>query len=184
MPAVDLLQTGTTQARAEEERRVLGQRGGRVLGELSPHLARERERAAVHVLAEQSTVERIADRPESPGLELEEGDGSEARDVGPSRDQRAELRRQPAWRVPVVVVPLHEEVTLGLCAGQIALRTDALAPRAADVPDPRVIGHQLRQAVLAVVDDDQLPRLGNPAFERAGSPEARNPPGSALASGS
>jgi hypothetical protein len=101
------------------------------------------------------------------------------------RAPRLDLPAQPRRRVPVVVVPVRDQLAARLGARQVALGPDRAAAVDPQVADPRVRGDQIAHRRLAVVDDHQLgirevlaqevaDRLRHPRRAIAGRHDARH----------
>src|SRR5262249_9719490 len=106
---------------------------------------------------------------------VEEDDTVKTAQVEAFMEKRRYLIRQPLRRAPVVVVPVHDDLTAGLVAGQISLRAYALGPRYTGVVNPRVFRHQIIDWIDTIVDHDQLARrivLPQETLNRGGQKQA------------
>lgn len=153
-------QAGALGERGAQEVGVLAQVAGRIADVAPPHLAAIDQRAAGDVVDEHARVQGRAARPQGPRLELEEAVGAQRRDVGGAAQDGLELAAQPRRRVPVVVVPLGDDVAAGLRHPEVALGAQRHArghPARADGRRAgRDVGKRRRQIGLVLVDDDQL----------------------------
>src|SRR6478609_5219560 len=97
---------------------------------------------------------RVPPYPGSHGRPIEELVGTD--DVAVTRQECLHLVGEPGRSVPVVVVPVRNEVAGGMLAGDIPLAADGAAGGGANVADPIVGGYQVLDGLVAVVDDDEL----------------------------
>ena len=89
------------------------------------------------VADERAAVEVPGEGPELVGRDVVDGRGGEAGDVGFVRDDRGELLAQAGRTVPVVIVPVRDDLAARVLACDLALRADRAARVDADVAHAR-----------------------------------------------
>jgi hypothetical protein len=99
---------------------------------------------------------RVDVAPGAAGLDVVEEEGPKAADIQPRVQEARDLVREAVRRVPVVVVPVHDDVATGLAHALVALGAQGEPPRLANVADLGVGGDQVADGVVAVIHDDQL----------------------------
>src|SRR5438270_9593378 len=95
--------------------------------------------------------------PGLPSRQVEDAAGLQARHVRRPGEQRPYLVVQTVWSVPVVVVPLSDELALSERAGLVPLATDRGAMGQTQIPDPRPFRDEVGDGLPPVVHNDQLP---------------------------
>jgi hypothetical protein len=70
--------------------------------------------------------------------------------------QRADLGADPARSIPVIVVPVDDDVAACQAAQGVALGSERGALGLTNVADARVLGYELPHVVASVVQDDEL----------------------------
>ena len=94
--------------------------------------------------------------PGLPGKRVDEEDTVNAADVGLGMFQRLDLRGDARRSVPIIVVPVQDNVAMRFRAGRVALGADRLALLAADVTHLLMLRNQIGNAVVAIVEYDEF----------------------------
>src|SRR5262249_50227379 len=94
--------------------------------------------------------------PERAFRRLQHKGALQSRDLRLSCDDRRRLVTQPVRRIPIVVIPVGDDLAPRLGASQIALGPDRETRGGREVADAGQILGQIADAVFAVVYDDQL----------------------------
>src|SRR5687768_1667969 len=101
-------------------------------------------------------MQRSAEVPECAIDEAGQPTTTQASDVRLSAAQGCQLARQALRPVPVIVIPLHDELTPGHVACEVAFRPNAVALCQPVVMHAGLPGYLMLDRLRAVVDDDEL----------------------------
>ena len=103
-------------------------------------------------------VGRVAIQPGLALVEMVEKQITRAAHVGAGRRQSSHLDVQAMGRVPVVVVPMGDQLTPTQFAGQVAFRTHGKPLFETHVTDTLIVGDEVGDGILAVVHNDEFSR--------------------------
>ncbi|MFK4727432.1 hypothetical protein ABIE89_008532 [Bradyrhizobium niftali] len=87
---------------------------------------------------------------------LDEQDAVDAADIGLVALKRLDLGADARRRVPVVVVPVQNDVTARLGASGIAFGAERPVAAGTEIADLRMRGYQFGKAIVAVIEDDEF----------------------------
>src|SRR2546423_15429190 len=70
--------------------------------------------------------------------------------------QRSDLTRDSIGRIPIIVIPMHDEFTAGLLAGEVALGPDGHFPIETEIANAFALRHAISHLLRAVVNHQEL----------------------------
>src|SRR5207248_10308736 len=79
-----------------------------------------------------------------------------AADLAMAIAQSSDLTRDSIGRIPIVVIPMHDEFTAGLLAGEVALCPDGHFAIETKVANAFALRHAIHHRLRAVVNHQQL----------------------------
>ena len=94
--------------------------------------------------------------PSSTGPCVVEEERLEPTQIGTGTLQRVDLCAKPPWGVPIVVVPVRNELAGRVLAGEVTLGPDRPTTLEPDVTKPGVVGDEIADRIGTVIDNNQF----------------------------
>ena len=138
-----------------EQRNVLGKVDVGISQSLRDQRAAKDQSAADDITAKHMATQVVAGLPEGIG-EREHARVGKSGHVGLARHDRRDLMAEPARSVPIVVVPVGDDLTPGVPAGDVTLFSDARPFGKMNVADAFLTFEEVADRFGAVVNDDEL----------------------------